>query len=214
MPVNMLQKISKTCDITPDDLEKYWDDAKNQAENKGLKEGDPNFYKFVVGVLKKIIGEKCVKKLGWNESSDEADFRYKFSIFEDWLNLRSRIGRVRRSRVSNVRRRQATKRAWQRGRSRYMKPIKRWHKSSSGRQFHRMLGRFNKNKRSQVNAGYDYEQLAPLVIQSLCEYMSDLLNSGLLESYNYPEVYDICELIGYIGQDCEIVKEILEEGDK
>lgn len=215
MPIKILQNISKKCDIKLEDVEKYWEEAKKQALDQGLKENTPNFYKYVVGILKKRVGEDCVDKLGWAkfESDHETLFDQQFDVFESWINLRSRIGTGIRSRIPNVRRSQAAKRAWKMNRSHYEKSISHWHKSSQGRQFHRMLGRFNKNKRSRINDSYNAEQLAPILMESLCKYMSELINSGLLEAYNYPEVYDICELIGYIGQDYNIIYEIIEEGE-
>ncbi len=57
MPNNYIEKLSKTTDMSIKELESYWEKAK-EITLKKMKEEDENFWGYVTGVFKKMIGEQ------------------------------------------------------------------------------------------------------------------------------------------------------------
>jgi hypothetical protein len=58
MPVNMVQKYADETGKSVSEVEKLWTKAKEVAKEAGRKEDDENFYPYVVGILKKMLGLK------------------------------------------------------------------------------------------------------------------------------------------------------------
>ena len=58
MPSKTLQAMSKKYNIPIDTLEKYWEVGKEEARKKGYRETDEDFYPYVMGVVKNMIGSK------------------------------------------------------------------------------------------------------------------------------------------------------------
>ena len=127
--------------------------------------------------------------------------------FNEWISVRSRIGRSKRT-PQSIKRKQAAKLAWKRGRHKMLSAIKRWHESPVGKRFHRTLGRFNKNKRGRVRE-CDNQILAPMVTLSLSEHMSWLMHQANYRLYE--QVYYIQDVIGLISDDPDILEDILED---
>jgi len=69
MPVALLNKIADSCGIPMSELEGKWEEAKAGAKKKGFEEDSDRFYQYVVGVLKKMVGPECAKKMGWKSES-------------------------------------------------------------------------------------------------------------------------------------------------
>lgn len=66
MPNALVEKVSKTCKMPIERVERLWDKAKQVAKEKGLSESDKGeFYKYVVGIFKHMITKKCTRKLEW-----------------------------------------------------------------------------------------------------------------------------------------------------
>jgi len=70
MPSATIDKIIKTCGLSKKKVETYWKDAKGSAKKQGFKEGDNNFYAYVMGIVKRRLSDSCIKKLGWETTSD------------------------------------------------------------------------------------------------------------------------------------------------
>lgn len=60
MPPALVKTASEELDIPYKEVKRLWEKAKNIA----LEEQIPQ-YRYVVGILKKMLGKKSVKKLGW-----------------------------------------------------------------------------------------------------------------------------------------------------
>lgn len=127
----------------------------------------------------------------------------EYEIFDEWISLRSRIGRNKKRRIKDLVRSTAAKRAWKLYGAKLKGATARWHKSPPGMRFHRSLNRFNTEK----SKAEDYELLAPLIIASLAEHMSWLIYQP--EYSLHEEVYDIVEILGYISEDNDIIEDIL-----
>lgn len=128
-------------------------------------------------------------------------------IFDEWVSVRSRIGRSKRT-PKDIKRSTAAKLAWKKNRSKMVGAIKRWHDSPSGKRFHRTLGRFNVNKRGRVGES-ELELFVPVVTLSICEHMSWIMHQTNFRLYE--DVYILQDLVGYISDDFEILEDILED---
>lgn len=64
----------------------------------------------------------------------------------EYTSVRPLRGKSKKKKITDIRKRQAAKLAWKRNRAKMVSAIQRAHKSPSGRQLHRTLGRFNKNR--------------------------------------------------------------------
>ncbi len=76
MPTAYIKKMSEESGISIDKLESYWDKAKEIAL-KDRKETDENFWGYVTGIFKNIIGE--------NESTSESQLIQIVDSFFDYV---------------------------------------------------------------------------------------------------------------------------------
>lgn len=58
MPAPALKSMAKKYGKSVDDAERYWNEAKKQAEKQGFEEGSERFYKYVMSIVKKRLGGK------------------------------------------------------------------------------------------------------------------------------------------------------------
>jgi len=65
MPPALVKTASEELGIPFKEAKRLWEKAKKLA----LEEGIPR-YKYVVGIFKKMLGKKGVKKLGWKVTSN------------------------------------------------------------------------------------------------------------------------------------------------
>ena len=65
MPVPALKSLveKSKSNKTLSDAERYWEEAKEQAEESGLTEGNESFYKYVMGIVKKRLGLSSYSKI-------------------------------------------------------------------------------------------------------------------------------------------------------
>ena len=73
----------------------------------------------------------------------------KAEMLLEYTSVRPLQGTRRKKKITDIKKRQAAKLAWKRSRARRVMGIKKAHTSPRGRQLHRTLGRFNKNKRGR-----------------------------------------------------------------
>lgn len=134
--------------------------------------------------------------------------RIDLDNFDEWVSVRARVGR--RHRITNLNRRQAAKNSWKLHRHGLSSSIKRWHKSPAGKQFHRNLSRFNKNKRGRsTTEALDYSLVYPMVCASINEHVSYLICQ--YEQFDlYNDVYDLLEVMSYIIDSPDIVEDIID----
>lgn len=66
MPTAYIKKLSKEKGISVNQLEKYWDEAKELAK----KEGHEKDYAYITGIFKKIISKKDKKKINTNKINE------------------------------------------------------------------------------------------------------------------------------------------------
>jgi len=73
MPTAMMKQVVDLCGISQNEFESKWDKAKTiVTEQYNLtKDKDPRFYELAVGILKKMLGEQCVAKLGWKNKAEQ-----------------------------------------------------------------------------------------------------------------------------------------------
>jgi len=63
MPAPALKSLVEESDKTMSDAERYWDEAKNQAEEKGIPENSYNCYPYVLGIVKRRMGLASIGKV-------------------------------------------------------------------------------------------------------------------------------------------------------
>ena len=57
MPIPALEKMAERAKgKSLQDAERYWDEAKDSAADQGFKEGDDNFYRYTMGIVKRRLG--------------------------------------------------------------------------------------------------------------------------------------------------------------
>lgn len=61
----LLKTASEKLDIPYEEVERLWEKAKELSLDEHIPE-----YRYAVGILKKMLGKKNVKKLGWKISSN------------------------------------------------------------------------------------------------------------------------------------------------
>ena len=62
MPSPIVKSLAKKNGLSVADVEKLWDRAKAAATNQ-IKKDDPNFYAYVVAILKKMVKGKAAESL-------------------------------------------------------------------------------------------------------------------------------------------------------
>lgn len=58
MPVDIVKSLSDKTGKSVEEVEEFWKKAKQAAKKNGRDEGDENFYPYVIGILKKMLGIK------------------------------------------------------------------------------------------------------------------------------------------------------------
>ena len=56
MPAPALENMAKRSGKSMNDAERYWREAKKSASDQGFVEGNENFYKYVMGIVKRRMG--------------------------------------------------------------------------------------------------------------------------------------------------------------
>jgi len=128
-------------------------------------------------------------------------------IFDEWVveGVRSRVGR--RKRVKNLKRSQASKRAWKLNGRNMKTSIGRFHKSPAGKRLHKNLGRFNKQQRGRNALNNEYELLTPFITMSIAEHLSWLVSQSDYDLYE--DVYIMQDLLSLILDCPDIVEDVL-----
>lgn len=101
--------------------------------------------------------------------------------------------------LKDFRRRQNTKASWKRNRSHYMKGIKRFHKSTAGKRFHRALGRF-------LSTRENYKELADVV--EVLTALSSLNTHVLIELDYFHSLTESIEYHEFIEDLIPVISEI------
>lgn len=57
MPANVVKSYAKDKGISVEKAEERWEKAKEQAKKEGHKEGSVDFYKYTMGIFKRMMGE-------------------------------------------------------------------------------------------------------------------------------------------------------------
>ena len=136
------------------------------------------------------------------------------SVFNEWMSVRSRVGRRKRRRITNVRRRQAAKRAWKMGgrMSRRRRTMRRYHKSPPARRLRRYLNQLRSRRNEGVLEVHEYELLLPYVVLSLSEHMSWLVSRDN-DFECYEEVFEIIDIINEITECPELCEFLIDFKD-
>lgn len=66
MPANVVKSVSRKCDMSMDEVEKKWDEAKEAAADEGHKEE----FDYIMSIFKNMVGKECMKKMGWTNESN------------------------------------------------------------------------------------------------------------------------------------------------
>ena len=69
MPSALVNKVKEKCNMTKDKAESLWNRAKDKAKEQGHEEE----WDYIMGIYHKIIGKKCVDKLGWEVKETRID---------------------------------------------------------------------------------------------------------------------------------------------
>jgi hypothetical protein len=86
MPANMVQTIVDKCQYSQSDAEDMWSEAKKAAKKSGVGEDSDRFYQVTVGILKNMLSEGCLKKLGWQKGKTKEVVETKASLVLKRLN--------------------------------------------------------------------------------------------------------------------------------
>lgn len=73
MPIASISKIAKTCNISLKKAEEYWDKAKEIVKEQypEIPEDSSRFFSLVMGIVKNMVGKKCISKLGWKPRAED-----------------------------------------------------------------------------------------------------------------------------------------------
>ena len=63
MPADNLKSLANKAGVSVDKAEKMWDEAKKLAEDKGLKQDSENYWAYVVGIVKNMLGIESISSL-------------------------------------------------------------------------------------------------------------------------------------------------------
>lgn len=73
MPIASVSKIAKICNVSLKKAEEYWDKAKEIVKKQypEIPEDSSRFFSLVMGIVKKMVGKECTKKLGWKPRAED-----------------------------------------------------------------------------------------------------------------------------------------------
>lgn len=63
MPTGFVKKVSSECNMSLNEVEKLWTQAKELAQKEGRTENDSSYFPYVIGILKKSLPKSCREKL-------------------------------------------------------------------------------------------------------------------------------------------------------
>ncbi len=81
MPGPMLKKVSDVCELSMERVEHLWEKSKGLVKEQypDVDEDTGKFYEITVGILRQMLGEDCVKKLGWKTKAEQL-----IAVMEDY----------------------------------------------------------------------------------------------------------------------------------
>jgi hypothetical protein len=95
MPSNVVKSFAEQTGKSIEEVEKLWNKAKTNAIKQGFKEDDSNFFAYVTGTLKKMLGLNESEVLSFSEFSDlkeaqgrikQEDLKGEYAIVGDLYN--------------------------------------------------------------------------------------------------------------------------------
>lgn len=66
MPANVVKSVSNKCDMSYDEAEAKWNEAKAKAKEQGFEEQ----YDYIMSIFTHLVGQDCRKKMGWTNEED------------------------------------------------------------------------------------------------------------------------------------------------
>jgi hypothetical protein len=97
-------------------------------------------------------------------------------------------------RVKDLRRSREAKSNWRHNRSKYKKGIKKFHKSTKGKRFHRSLGRFLATRDFKSSMKESLETISVDILMEAAKALSSLKTHLIIETYYYQTLEDQVEL--------------------
>lgn len=82
MPTSVVDKVSKKCNMSKDEAEEKWNEAKKKAEEVGHTEDWP----YVMEIFKHTVGKECMKKMGWTNEDTKMETKLAKYLNEQELN--------------------------------------------------------------------------------------------------------------------------------
>lgn len=134
----------------------------------------------------------CLEEgLSYDTKIEDGDYGKFISVDGDILEARF----LTKSRIKDLDRSRNSKRAWRLNRRKYLKGIRKYHKSTEGKRFHRKLGRLNATR----DYGDKYEDLNELAVgvQSLLTHMliEESYNSTINEESSFELMHEYVQPI-------------------
>ena len=87
MPSNIVKTIAKKCGKSVAEVEKIWQEVKDELHAAGEKESDKDFYLKLVGRVKFRLSKSCLDNLGWKSSRrNEVHAKHLLPILQRFLN--------------------------------------------------------------------------------------------------------------------------------
>jgi len=138
--------------------------------------------------------------------SESSELQYKLLGLNE-IEVRKRIGLATAKKSIDRKASRNMKNQWRRNKTSIMKGVKKWHKSTSGKRFHRALGRFNALRESASGSVSYYDNnLAPgenSVELTMTQVNDALLGLSSIETHLYLELQ-------YYEADAEAMVQFLD----
>ena len=83
MPASSLKSMAKRAGVSMEDAERYWNAAKEAAEDQGFVEGDDDFYAYTMGIVKKRMGLAGLLEV--TAQTEDPEFDEAWDAYDLWV---------------------------------------------------------------------------------------------------------------------------------